>query len=215
VLPDAFWAVPKASGPLFKFCHPVLVFDGTEGDEYRFLILHARAHFRQHRECLVSFSCFALRDSFSAVPRASGLVFHVLRARFSFRRNQGRWVPFHVLLSRTHIRRCGGRRVPFSCFALPNAFWAVPRASGPFFMFCAPVLVFGRTEGIGYRFHFLRARTGFQRNRGRRVPFSCFALPDAFWAVLRASGPLFMSCAPGHIFLGTEGDRYRFHVLRS
>jgi hypothetical protein len=132
--------------------------------------------------------------------------------------------------SRTRFRRCGGRRVQFSCFALPDSFSAVPRASSPVNMFCAPGLIFGGTEGVGYRFHVLRAhsfsavttascpvfmfcapghvfgsagvvgslfhvlrsRTRFRWFRGRRVQFSCFALPDSFSAVSRASGNVFM-----------------------
>jgi hypothetical protein len=82
---------------------------------------------------------------------------------------------FHVLRSRTRFRQYRGRRVPFSRFALPDSFSAVPRASGPFFMFCAPGLVFDGTEGVGSLFHVLRSRTRFRRYRVRRVPFSCFA----------------------------------------
>jgi hypothetical protein len=87
---------------------------------------------------------------------------------------------FHVLRFRTHFRRFRGRRVPFSCFALPDTFSAVPRATGPVFMFCVPALVFGGTESVGSCFHVLRARTHFRRYRWRPVPFSCFALPDSF-----------------------------------
>jgi hypothetical protein len=98
------------------------------------------------------------------------------------------------------------------------------QASGPVFLFCAPELIFGGTEGVGSRFHVLRSRNRFQRYRGHRVPFSCFALPNSFSAVPRASvsfscfahldsfslvprvsGPVFMFCAPGIIFGGTEG----------
>jgi hypothetical protein len=97
-----------------------------------------------------------------------------------------------------------GRRVPFSCFSLPDSFSAIPRASCPVFMFCAPGLIFSGTEGVGSRFHFLRARTRFRRYRGRRVPLSCFSLPDSFSAVSRASGPLFMFCAPYLVFGGND-----------
>jgi hypothetical protein len=88
-------------------------------------------------------------------------------------------------------------------------------ASGPFFMFCALELVFGDIEGVGSRFHVLRSRSRFLRYRGRRVPFSCFALPESFSVVLSVSGPIFMFCA--HIFVigGTEGVGSRFHVLRA
>jgi hypothetical protein len=122
---------------------------------------------------------------------------------------------FHVLGSRTRFRRCRVGRVPFSCFALPDSFSAVPSASGPVFMFCAPGFIFGVPEGVESRFHVLCSRTHFRRYRGRRVPFLCFALPELFLAVSREWGPVFMFCAPGLIFDSTEGIGSRFHVLRS
>jgi hypothetical protein len=121
---------------------------------------------------------------------------------------------FHVLRSRTHFRRYRVRRVPFSCFALPYSFSAVSRASRPVFMFCVPGLVFGAIEGVGTRFLFLRSRTHFRQYRGRRVPFSCFARPDAFSAVPWASGLVFMFCKPRLVFGGTVGVGSRFHFLR-
>jgi hypothetical protein len=81
-------------------------------------------------------------------------------------------------------------------------------------MFCAFGLVFGGTEGVRSRFHILRSRTHFRRYRGRRVPFSCFALSNSFSSVPRASGPVFIFCAPELVFSGTEGAETRFHVLR-
>jgi hypothetical protein len=81
----------------------------------------------------------------------------------------------HVLRSRAHFRRFGGRRVTISCFALPDSFWTVPRASVPVFMFCAPGLVFGGNEGV--------------------------------W-------PVFIFCGRGLILSGTEGVGSRFHALR-
>jgi hypothetical protein len=82
-------------------------------------------------------------------------------------------------------------------------------------MFYAPGLAFGGTEGVRYRFHVLRPRTRFRRYRRRRVPFSCFTLADSFSAVLRASGFVFMICAPELIFEVTEGVGSCFHSLRS
>jgi hypothetical protein len=82
-------------------------------------------------------------------------------------------------------------------------------------MFCAPGLDFGGTEGVGFRFHVLRSRTRFRRYRGRRVPFSCFALLDSISTVSMTSGPRFLFCAPGLIFDGTEGAGSRFLILRS
>jgi hypothetical protein len=75
-------------------------------------------------------------------------------------------------------------------------------------------LVFGGTEGVGSRFHVLSDQTRFRRYRGRRVPFSCFASPDSFSWVMRASGPIFMFCAPGLFFEGNEAVGFRFHILR-
>jgi hypothetical protein len=145
---------------------------------------------------------------------------------------------FHVLRSRTRFRRYRGRRVPFSCFVLPDSFSAVMNVSGPVFMFCALVCtlehIFGITVGVWSNFHVLRSRTHFRRHRGRRVqfscfgartrfrryrgrrvPFSCFALSDSFSAVPRASGPVFIFCAPGLVLGGTEDVRSLFEVLNS
>jgi hypothetical protein len=90
-----------------------------------------------------------------------------------------------------------------------------PRASAPVFIFCVPGLIFSGTKGVESRFHLLRARNRFRRNRGRRLSFSCFESTDSFSAVSRASGPVFMFCAPGLVFGGMEGVGSRFHVLRS
>jgi hypothetical protein len=84
---------------------------------------------------------------------------------------------FHVLPSRTYFRRYQGRRVPFLCFALPVPFWAVPRASTLIFIFHAPRLIYGGTEGVG-------------------VLFLCFSLPDSYPEVPRASGIVFRSQIP-------------------
>jgi hypothetical protein len=198
---DTFSAVLRASGPVFMFCAPGLVFG-------------------RYRGCRVPFSCFALADSFLVVPRATSTP---LGSRTLFRQHRGAsgpvfmfcspglvfggtevvWSRFHVLRARTRFRRFRGRRVPFSCFELPDSFSAVPRASCPVFMFCAPGLVLGGIEGVGSRFHVLRARTHYRRNRGRLLPFSCFALPESFSAVPRASGLVFKFCAPGIVFGGT------------
>jgi hypothetical protein len=71
-------------------------------------------------------------------------------------------------------------------------------------MLCAPELVFDGAEGVGSRFHVLRALTHFRRYEGRQLPFSYFVLPDSFSAVPSASGPVFMFCEPGLIFGDTE-----------
>jgi hypothetical protein len=118
---------------------------------------------------------------------------------------------FHVLCSRTHFGQYRGLQVLFSSFALPDPFGAEPRASstisyfvvpdkfsavqrasGTVFMFRAPRLILGVTESVRSRFHVLRSQTHFRRYRGRRVPFSCFALPGSFSAILGAPILVFM-----------------------
>jgi hypothetical protein len=177
------------------FCAPCLIFGGTEGIGSRFHVLRSRTHFHRYRGHRVSFSCFALLDPCSAVPR--------------------RWVPL-------------------SYFVLPDLFSSVPRASGEVFMFCATGLVFFGTEGVGSRFDVLHSRTRFRRYRGRWVLFSYFALPDLFSAIPRTPCPVFIFCAPrpifngtevavpvfmfrapGPVFGGTNGVGFHFHVLRS
>jgi hypothetical protein len=180
------------------------------------------------------FSCFAFSDSSSAVPWASAPVFifctpDPIRGSTDDVRSH-----FHVLRSLTRFRRCGGRQTLFSCFALSDTFSAVPRASGPIFMFCAPCsfstiprasgpvfifcapgLIFGGIEGVSSRFHVLRSLARIQRYRGRRVSFSCFALPYSFSTVTRASALGIMFLAPGVVSRDTEGVVTRFHVFRS
>jgi hypothetical protein len=233
--PDSFSAVPGASGPVFLFCAAGLVFGGTEGVVGScFYVLRSRTHFGLYRGRLLPFSCFARRDSFSAVPMALVLVFLFCALGIVFGGTDDVGSRFHVLHSRTHFRLYRGRLLPFSCFALPESFSTVPRASVPVFTFCVPGLVFGGIGVVGCRFLVLRARTRFRRFRGHRVPFSCFARPDSFSVVPRASGPVFlfcapdsfsevprssgpvfMFCAPGLIFGGTVSVRSRFLVLRA
>jgi hypothetical protein len=193
-LPDLFPAVPRVLGHIFMFCAPRLVFGGTEGVESCFLVLRSRIRFRRFRGRQVHFhvvryrTCFRLcrvrRVPFSSFVRSylffggrggDGSRFYVLRDGTSFWRYQGHRVRFHVLLSRTHFRRKRGCRIPFSCFAHPDTFSTVRRASGLIFMFCAPGLIFDGNEGVGSGFQDLRCQTRFRRYRGRRVPFSCFA----------------------------------------
>jgi hypothetical protein len=211
--PDLFSAIPRESGPVFTICAPGLFFSGSGDVGSRFLVLHARTHFRRYRGRRVPFSCFAVPDSFSAVPRSYGLVFMFCAPRLVFGGTEGVVSRFHVLLSRTRFRRYRGRMVPFSCFARPDSFSTVLRSSGPIFMFFSPGLVLGGTEEVPSRFHVFRSRTCFRRYRGRRVPFSCFALPDLFSAVPRTSGPVFTFCASALVFSGTGGVGPRFLVL--
>jgi hypothetical protein len=172
--------------------------------------------------------------TFSAVRRASSLDFmyratrlilggsegvgsrcHILCSELVCGGTEGVGSSFHVLRTRNRFRRYRGRPIPFSCFPLSDMFLVVRRASDPIFMFCAPRLVFGGTEGAGSCFHDLRNRRRFPRYRGRRVPLSCFARSNSFLAVPRASGPVIMFCASELIFGGTEDIGSRFHVLRS
>jgi hypothetical protein len=136
--------------------------------------------------------------------------FHVLRSWNRFWRCGGRSLLFNVLRSRPHFRRFRGRRVQFSCFALPDSFSAIPRALGPVFMFCVPVLLFGDIEGVGSRFHVVRSQTRFWRCGGRRLLFSCFALPDSISAVTWASAPRFHVLCARTRFRQYRGRRVTF-----
>jgi hypothetical protein len=120
----------------------------------------------------------------------------------------------HVLRSRTHFGRYRGRRAQFSYFVLADSFGAVPRASGPVFMFFTPELIFGGTDGIGSHFHFFASELVFDDTEGVGSCFLCFALPGSFGAKARALGHVFKFYAPGLILDGTEGTWPCFHVLR-
>jgi hypothetical protein len=181
-------------GPFFMLCAPRLIFAGTKSVGF-------------------CFSCFVLPDSFSAVPNASGPVFISCPPGLIFGGDEGIGPRILVLRARTHFRLYRGRRVLFSYFASPNSCSTVPRASGLIFMFCARRVVFGGTVRVGSCFHILRARTHFRRYRGRRVPFSCFALTDSFSAVSMALGPFLMFCASELVFGGIECVWSRFHIL--
>jgi hypothetical protein len=138
----------------------------------RFNVLRSRTLFQRYRGRRVPISCFALLDTFSAVRRASGPVLMFCATEQVSGGTEGVGSCFH---------RNQGRRVSFSSFAPPDTFSAVRRASGPVIKFCAPGIIFGGTEGVGSNFQILRSRTLFRRYRGRRVPFSCFALRTHFW----------------------------------
>jgi hypothetical protein len=94
-------------------------------------------------------------------------------------------------------------------------FLAVRRASCPIFMFCTPDHLFSGAEGVGSYFHVLHVGTHFRRNRGRRLPFSCFFIFGIILGGTKGVEPVFMVCDPGHIFDGTEGVVSQFLVLRS
>jgi hypothetical protein len=176
----------------------------------RFHNLHSRTRFCRYRGRQFPFSCVALLDLFSA----SGPVFMFCASGLIFGGTAGVGTNFHVLRARTRFRRYRGRQVPFSCFSLLESFPALPRASGPVFMFCAPGLIFGGTECVGSCFHGLRSRARFRRYRGLRIPFSYFALPNTFSSVPRALGLIYMFCVPGLVFSDTEGVGSGFHVMR-
>jgi hypothetical protein len=190
-IPDSFSTVPRASSLVFMFYATDLILDGIDGIGSRFNVLRSRTRFRRFRLRWVPFSCSALPDSFSTIPRVSGPVFMFCVPEVIFGGTDGVRSRFHVLRSRTRFWQYGGRRVPFSSFARPNSFSTVPTASGPVFMFCASGHVFSGAKGVGSFFHVLRSRSRFGRFRGRHVPFSCFALPNSFSAVSRASGTRF------------------------
>jgi hypothetical protein len=158
------------------FCAPGLVFCITEGIGSRFQVLRARNRFR-------------------LLMRESCPIFMFCAPRLFSGSTDGVGPHVHVLRAQTHFRRYRGRQLPFSSFTLPESF-SVPRASDPVFMFCAPGLGFGGTEGADSRFHVLRVQTRFQRYRGRRLLFSSFSRLDSFSAVSTALGPIFMFYAP-------------------
>jgi hypothetical protein len=162
------------------FCALRLIFGGTKGLGSRFDVLRSQTLFRRYGRSRVSFSCFALPDSFSAAPKTSGPVFIFCAPGVIFGVTECAGSRFLILRSRTHFRPYRVRRVPFSCFARPDSFSAVRCASGPVFMFCAPGLIFGGTLCVGSRFHVLRTQTHFQRCRVRRVPFNVLRSPPRF-----------------------------------
>jgi hypothetical protein len=177
--------------------------------------LRSRIRFGRYRGRRVPFSSFAFPDSFSTEPRSSGLIFMFCAPGLLFGRYRGRRVPFSCFAFPDSFRAVRERQVPFLSFALPDSFSTVPTVSGLVFMFCAPGLFLGGTEAVRAHFQVLHSRTLFGRYRGRRVPLSCFALPDSFRAVSRAPGPNFMFCAPGLVFDGIGDIGSRWHILLS
>jgi hypothetical protein len=165
------------------FCAPRLVFGAAEGVGSRFHVLHSRTPFRRYRWRRVPFSYFARPNSFSTAPGASCPVFMFCAPRLVFGGTEGVGSRFHILRSGLIFGGTDG--------------------VGSRFHILRSGLIFGGTEGIGSRFHVLRAQSHFRWYQGRRVPFSCFALPDLFSAVHRASGTVLMYCTPGHVFGGT------------
>jgi hypothetical protein len=213
--PDSFSAVPRASGPVFMFYARGLIFSGTEGVGSCFPVLRSQSRFRRYRGRRVPFSYLTLLNSFSRVPRASGLIFMFCAPGLTFGGTVGVGSGFHVLRTRTRFRRYRRRRVPFSCFAAPGTFSAVRKASGPVFKFCAPGFVFDGFEGVGSRVLILRSRTRFWRYCGRRLQISCFGGHELIFGGTDGVGSRFhVLRSPAH-FDGVEGVGSRFHVLRS
>jgi hypothetical protein len=166
-------------------------------------VLRTKTHFRRYRGRGVKFSYFALPDSCSVVSRAPSPVFIFCTPRPDFDVTEGASSSFQVLRSWARFQLYHGRRVQFSCFTHHDPFSAVPRVSGPVFIFYATGPDFGGTEGADSIF------------RGRRVQFLCFALLDPFSAVMRARSPAFMFCFPRTVFDGTDVNGSSFHVMRS
>jgi hypothetical protein len=168
--PYSFSTIPRVSIPILFFCAPGLIFCGTEGVGSRFHYLRPGTHFQRYRGRGLPFSSFARSDSFSTVPRASAPVLRFWVLKLVFGGNECVGSRFHVLRSLIRFRLYQRRRLSFSCFALPDTFSAVPRASAPVFMYCVPGHIFGGTEGVGSRFYVSRSQTRFRRYQGRRSP---------------------------------------------
>jgi hypothetical protein len=133
VRPDSFSTDPRATGSVFLFC-------GAECVGSRFHVLRSGTRFRRKRGYhwhRVLFLSFALPNSFLAVPRSSGPVVMFCAPGHVFGSLDGDGSVFQVLLALTRFLRYRGHQVPFSSFAFPDSFFAVPRASGLVFKFCA------------------------------------------------------------------------------
>jgi hypothetical protein len=127
--PDSFLTVPMASGTVFSYFAPEIVFCSTEGVTSSFHVWRSRSHFRRYRVCWFPFSCLTLSNSFSAIPRKSDPVFMLCAPRLVFDGTEGVGYLFHVLRSLTRFER-----------------YRVCR--GPVFKIGAPGLVFSGTESV-------------------------------------------------------------------
>jgi hypothetical protein len=117
-----------------------LVFGRTESVSSHFNVLRTLIRFGRR----VSFSRFALTDSFWVVPMAPGPVFMFCAHGLIFDGTKGVGSHLHVLCSRTRFGRYRGSRVLFSCFVIPNSFGGV-------------------TKGVGSWLHILRSQSNFRR----------------------------------------------------
>jgi hypothetical protein len=111
MLPDTFWAAPRARGPFFMFYASRFVFNGTESVRSCFYVCLSRTRFGWNRGCRVQFSCFALIISFWAVPRATSLVFILCAPGLIIDGTEDVGSRFHVLRSRTRFEWFRGRLV--------------------------------------------------------------------------------------------------------
>jgi hypothetical protein len=170
-------------------CVSGLIFGVNEGVGSRFHVLRAPARFRLNGGVGSHFDILRSRSLFRRYRGRRVLLFMFCAPGLIFGGTEGVRSRFLTLRARNHFRRYQGRPISFSCFPHPDMFLAARRASGPVFMFRAPGIIFGGTEGVGSRFHVLHSLTHFRRYGEFRVPFSCFARPNSFWAVPRASGP--------------------------
>jgi hypothetical protein len=114
--PGLVFGGTEGVGPRFMFCALRLIFGGTEGVMSHIHVLRSRAHFRWSRGRRVLFPCFALPDTFSAIPMASVHVFMFCTSGLVFSGTEGVGSHFHVLCSRTHFSWYRGHRVMFSYF---------------------------------------------------------------------------------------------------
>jgi hypothetical protein len=180
------------------FCAPALIFGDAERVWSSIHILHYRTRYGRYRGCRVQFSCFTLLESFSTIPRASGLILCFFYPRLIFGGTEGVESNFHVLRRRTSFqryRRYRVQRVQFACFAHSDSFSTVPRASSQVFMFYARGHALGGTEAPGTIFTFCTSGLIFD--------------------VSRVLGPIFMFCSLRLISGSTKNVGSIFHVLRS
>jgi hypothetical protein len=161
----------EGAGLVIVFCVSRLIFGGIEGVGSSFYVLRSKTHFGRYVGRRVQFLCFWLPGPYSEVPRVSGPIYMFCAPRIIFNGTDGIGSSFHGVHSRTHFRRCWVCRVHFSYFALMYSFFAVPRSPGRVFIFCAPELIFGCTEGANSSFHVLHSRIRFRQYRGRQLVF--------------------------------------------
>jgi hypothetical protein len=89
--------------PFSYICAPGIVWGGTEGARSSFHILRSHNRLGWYRGRQVPFSWFALLDSISAEPRASGPVYMFCVPGLVFGGTEVVESRFHVLRSRTHF----------------------------------------------------------------------------------------------------------------